>query len=600
MDGKNRGLLRLLALLLTFALVAAACGGDDDDAADDGATEATDDGGEASGDDGAESSDDGAEEAGDDGAEEAGDDGAIVTEEETTTEEAVQGGVLRWGLEADVDGINPTTSALSAPGLTMANAVFDTYAAYDADGNWVPYLAESFTPNEDNTSWTMALRPGPTGEGIPFHDGTFLNAEAVRVNFETVIADPLVGLAVAPFYPSIEDGAFEVIDDLTVRFNILEPNALFPQALTGALGMATSPTWLAAALEDPTLNQQPVGTGPFIFESRSQDSVTRFVRNDNYWNGTPNLDAIEFVPVTDPDVRTQLLLEGELQALNTTNTASIQTMAEAGEDVLQQILDDTGEESFVMINSAAPPFDDIRARQALTFATPRDNYNTLIGLGINRPADQMFTPESKWYNPDVVQEADMPELAGPLVAEYCGEFADNCTDGKINMELQWSGPSVVQTRIAELLNEGWEPFFNVEFQELPQDAHIQETAFGLYNVVTWRQFGAIDPANDNVWLLCRTVGGISLNWPKFCDEERDALLLEAQATTDDARRVELYQQLQQMVNEDYLYIFLNHTIWSTALAPNVQNVCGHVSPEGVELRCTINGRSFFTSVFISG
>ena len=65
----------------------------------------------------------------------------------------------------------------------------------------------------------------------------------------------------------------------------------------------SSPTWLAAALADPTLNQQPVGTGPFVFDSRSPDSVTRFVRNESWWNGEVYLDAIEFSPVPDADTR---------------------------------------------------------------------------------------------------------------------------------------------------------------------------------------------------------------------------------------------------------------------------------------------------------
>ena len=85
-------------------------------------------------------------------------------------------------------------------------------------------------------------------------------------------------LAVKPFYP--ETGATDRIDDYTAQFNLLEPNAYFPGALTGQLGYVSSPTWIAAALADPTLNQKPVGTGPFVFDSRSPDSVTRFVRND--------------------------------------------------------------------------------------------------------------------------------------------------------------------------------------------------------------------------------------------------------------------------------------------------------------------------------
>ena len=108
----------------------------------------------------------------------ADDDGGVGVQE-IEDEEAetgpVAGGTLRYGIQSEVDGINPTTSALSAPGLTMGNAVFDTLAAYDVDGNPVPYLAESFTPSEDFMSWTVKLR-----EGITFHDGTPLNSRKLR------------------------------------------------------------------------------------------------------------------------------------------------------------------------------------------------------------------------------------------------------------------------------------------------------------------------------------------------------------------------------------------------------------------------------------
>ena len=152
-----------------------------------------------------------------------------------------------------------------------------------------------------------------------------------------------------------------------MNFNLLDANCNYPSALTGQLGAIASPTWIAAAQEDPTLDQQPVGTGPFVFESRVQDSVTRFVKNPNYWGGDVYLDAVEFYPVTDGDVRTSLLLEGELDAQATTNVESIATLAEV--DSITQVLDDTGDESFLMLNSAQPPFNDIRARQAITHAT---------------------------------------------------------------------------------------------------------------------------------------------------------------------------------------------------------------------------------------
>ena len=167
------------------------------------------------------------------------------------------------------------------------------------------------------------------------------------------------------------------------------------------------------------------------------------------------------------------------------------------------------------------------------------------------------------------------------------------------MELPVPAGSVVLDQTGDLLTQGWRDSFNVTVQTLPQDEHIQETALGQYNAVLWRQFGAEDPALDNVWLLCRTVGGISLNWPKFCDPARDDLLLQAQATTDEAARIPLYQQVTQMIHDDYIYIFLAHTPWVNAFAENVHGMCDRESPDGVLLRCVSNGRNWFSSIWIS-
>ena len=507
----------------------------------------------------------------------------------------VPGGTLRYGIEADVDGINPTSSALSAPGLFMANMVFDTLAAVDKEGNAVPFLAESFTPSADFKSWTVKLRPG-----IKFHDGTDLTSDALVKAFETERNDPLVGLAVRPYYP--ETGAITQVDDLTVTYNLLEPNMYFPHALTGQLGYVPSPTWVDAALADPTLNQQPVGTGPFKFDSRSQDSVTRFVRNEEYWGGQVWLDAVEFYPVTDPDARIELLLNGELEGLQSTDPAGFQLLRD--DSSIVNNFDDAGEESFVMINSSKAPFDDVRVRKALTLATPRTRYNELFGLGENKLASQRFTEDSPYYNPDVVQEGDDPDAAVALIDEYCAEnpVAEDgtalCTDGKVNMEFQWSGPAVVQTRIADLFNEAWSVAFNVTFDELAQDDHIQQTALGSYNVVTWRQFGADDPWADNVWLMCRNIGGISLNWPRYCSEERDQLLLDATNTDDPAERAALYQEVSVNMNEAYTYIFLQHTIWANPMKDTVHGVCDRTTPEGIELKCYSNGRSWFNTAWM--
>ena len=635
MDSKYRTLP--LAVLVAFAMIAAACGGGDGGEAESSqAVETTETAAPS------ESSDsgDGAVDADDDGAGEAppapSDTEPDVAEEQeplvapvdtttTTTapppaedgEEAVVvpaepepqfGGTLRVAVEAEGDNLNPASGSFAVSAYVMAYPMFDPVAYWDTQGRWIPYLAESFTPINGGESWQMKLR-----EGVRFHDGTELDADDVVATYEAQLLDLEVSLAVRPFFP--ETGAVVKIDDLTVQYNPLAPMSKFPQYVTSQLGMIAPSEWLARALEDPTLNQFPVGTGPFMIESRIQDEATVLVRNPDYWAADITdiyLDRIEVYSITDTVIAAERLAAGDIDLMVTTNADAILTLRDSSDQGVRTIENLRSSEDFAMMNTQLPPFDDIRARQALTFATDRDAYLALIQQGTSPPADSMFHPDLIWHNPDVKQETNMPDRAGPLVAEYCadnpgdhewpvfsGERRSHCTDGKINMELQFSGPSVLQTRTADLLIDGWEDYFNVTQQEILQKQHITETAIGFYNVVTWRQFGAVDPDNDVLWIQCDTIDAISLNWPRDCDPERDALLFEQRRIDDLDRRVEIWHQISEDLRDSYTYIFFNHTNWTIGARDNVHNVCGQTSPDGVELFCNNQGRVQLHQVWLS-
>ena len=596
------------AALLAFALIATACGGggDDGEPQPSAAVETTE---TAAPDEPVEVPDDGEEAPAP--AEPEPDDEPLVAPVDTTTtttppddgEAAVEapaepepqfGGTLRVGVEAESDGLNPAANNFAVAAYVMTYPVFDPVAYWDTQGRWIPYLAE-FTAIDEGRAWQMKLR-----DGVRFHDGTALDADDVIATFNAQLADPIVSLAVRPFYPEDPAEALTKIDDLTVQFNPLDQFAFFPQFVTSQLGMIAPSEWLAAAAEDPNLNQHPVGTGPFMIESRTQDEVTVLVRNPDYWAADMTdtyLDRIEVYPITDPVIAAERVAAGDIDLMVTSNSDAILTLRDS--EGVQTIENVRSSEDFAMMNIEMPPFDDIRARQALTFATDRDTYVALIRQGTAPPADTMFHPDLIWHNPDVKQETNMPERAGPLVAEYCTDVPANCTDGRINMELQYSGPSIAQTRIAELLIDSWEPFFNVTEQELLQDAHIIEVALGQFNVVTWRQFGAVDPDNDVLWIECRAISFISLNWPRDCDPERDALMYEQRASTDLDRRVEIWHWIQENIRDSYTYIFFNHANWTIGAGDHVKNICGQTSPTGVELFCNNQGRVQLHQVWLS-
>ena len=592
---------QLIALLLALSLVAVACGGDDDGGTDGGDGEVAVGGDDDGGTDGGDGDD------GDDGdtpsttaapVEDVTEGNVCVgdaCDEPTGDDEGpqpVSGGTLRIAVEAETDGLNPAANNFAVAAYTMGFAMFDPLFSIDKDGNWFPFLAESAAPVGDGSSWQVTVR-----EGITFHDGTPLNADALIANFEAAITDPIISLAIKPSYP--ETNRYEKIDDLTLQYNLIRPSAHFPVNLTSQLGMVASPTWLEAAAADDSLNQSPVGTGPFMIESRTQDVSTRMVKNPDYWRGTDDiyLDAIEVFITTDTALAAEQLAAGDLDLLVTSNADATLTLLDAeGVSTFQNLYSG---ENFVMLNTRAAPMDDIRVRQAITFATDRKAYEDLIAQNTGPLADSMYHPDLIWNNPDVVQEGNMPERAGPLVDSYCAEFSENCSNGKVKIELQFSGPSTLQTRTMDVLSAGWDPYFEITRQQLPQDQHILQTAIGQFQVVTWRQFGAVDPDNEVVWLECATAtGGITLNWVRLCNEDRDALLFEQRATADLDRRVEIMREIQDEIQSTYSYIFLTHTNWTVGFRNAVKNVCGQTGPGGVVLVCNNQGRGFYHNVWI--
>ena len=115
-----------------------------------------------------------------------GDPTAGVTDITTAAGDPVDGGKIIYGLEAETSGFNPVADRWAISAYLVASAVYDPLFAFDDEGNWQPYLAESMVPNEDNTVWVLTLR-----SDVVFHDGTTLNAEDVAYMYNKPREAPL-------------------------------------------------------------------------------------------------------------------------------------------------------------------------------------------------------------------------------------------------------------------------------------------------------------------------------------------------------------------------------------------------------------------------
>ena len=505
------------------------------------------------------------------------------------------GGTLRVAISAEGDGLNPAANALTGPVNNIAYAIFDPLAYFDTQGNWVPILAESWTKIGDGTTWQMKLR-----EGVRFHDGTELDADDVVATFQTQFADPVISVVYKPGFDP--DTPIVKIDEYTVQFKGVRPSARLPTAFTSQLGMILPSEWLDLAATDSRLNQMPVGTGPFMVERRVQGEVTVLVRNPDYWAADMidiRLDRIEIYPITDSTIAAQRLIAGDLDLVVVSGAEAILTLRDAADQGLTVIENQRSEESFLIINAASPTFSDIRARQALTFATDQELYADLIGQSTRPAADTMFHPDLRWRNPDVEQETNMAERAGPLVEAYCADLPQNCSGGKINMRLGIPGPSVESDRAVDLFVATWGEFFNLDATVKPLQDLLIDVVLGNYDVAQADAFGAVDPDNDALFMECGAISFIALNFARYCDQERDELIYEQRRVDDLDRRVQIWRRIQEINRDAYIYIFLTHANWTIGARDNVENICGQVGPAGEPIFCNNTGQTWLSQLWLS-
>ncbi|MEY9212124.1 hypothetical protein NI17_007140 [Thermobifida halotolerans] len=162
-----------------------------------------------------------------------------------------------------------------APGADMEagymRVPYENLVALDGAGEITPVLATDW--EQTDTELTLTLR-----EGVVFHDGTPFNAEAVKANLESIRGSngPYAG-------PLQVIESIDVVDELTVRLNLAEPS---PSLLT-TLSTRAAPMASPKAIEDGSVAEHPVGTGPWAYDPDASTLGTRmaFTFFPDYWGG---------------------------------------------------------------------------------------------------------------------------------------------------------------------------------------------------------------------------------------------------------------------------------------------------------------------------
>jgi peptide/nickel transport system substrate-binding protein len=445
--------------------------------------------------------------------------------------EPVAGGEITFGLTNDGTGFD-TTGAIAPGSIRVITALNDSLVGLDINANWQPNLAESLTPNDDFTSWTITMRPG-----LLFHDGEPVDGEAVRANLQAFKDSPVVGFAMAQVI------SITAVDDLSVRLDLSAPWAALPYGLVGQPGWMVSPSTIGT-------NETFTGTGPFILESWTPGDGARVVRNPNYWRadeGLPYLDAINFKFLVDGTVKRQAFEAGDVQGYTGPGDEDIIDFLE--DDETDVWIGTSGANEYLwLLNTTAPPFDDLRVRQAMAHAIDKQFIIDTFRSGLTIPANGPLNPSDRWYTENNYPQFD-PAAAQALVDEYEAEVGP--IEFELSIEPNASVIEVAEVMMSFLTDVG----IDGEIKEIGQGQSAITAILDDFQAFSWFQFGSPDPDGDYVFF--HSSGGF-LNWSNLVSAAIDAGLDAGRQNIDEAARKAGYAQFLKALGDEVPMIWVDH------------------------------------------
>ncbi|MGC0416763.1 ABC transporter substrate-binding protein [Embleya sp. AB8] len=446
--------------------------------------------------------------------------------------QAKSGGSLTMLAVQDSASLDPFKSAFVAvadePRLA---ALYDPLFYLDASDNSVKaHLGESLTTADNGKTWTLKLRPG-----VKFSDGTPLNADAVKINWdmhakaETQSQHRQAAAALTT----------KVVDENTLEITPLGmPNANLDRSIAIDLTYVASPASLAKGPDE--YRNKPVGAGPFKLESWTRGSQQVFVKNENYWQkdkGLPKLDKLTIKNVPDVKQQYNTVNSGGADVFISSDNATIaQAQKEIG--IVQRTVDGG---QMIQFNMTKPPFDDPRARQAITLALDPAGIPKTLSNGYV-PAKGYFAQKSPFFDPANVQAAPDKAKAKQL-------FDELERDGK-KVEFTYLLPQNPSSlKVAEWMQTQLADYKNVsmKLETLEIGAYIEKYALRRdFQAMLFQQW-IVDPEPQsfNNWFSKSPTNFIGWNNPAV-----DAALITGRTSTDPAVRKKAYSDLQKAMVTD--------------------------------------------------
>ncbi|MFJ4065042.1 ABC transporter substrate-binding protein [Pseudomonas sp. NPDC089996] len=481
-----------------------------------------------------------------------------------------------------------TAQYTSATDNDAAEPIYNRLVEFERGGTAVhPALATKWDVSDDGLRYTFHLR-----EGVKFHANKAFkpsrdfNADDVLFTFNRMLdKDQSFRKAYPTEFPYFVSmgldkniAKVEKTGPLTVVFTLNKVDAAFIQNLAMSFASILSSEYaekLLASGRPSDINQQPIGTGPFVFQRYQKDSQIRYKGNKDYWAPDQvKIDNLVFSINTDASVRIQKLRRDECQVTLHPRPADLPALKADGKlQVMQQPGFNLG---YIAYNTQHPPFDRLEVRQAMDMAVNKQ----AILQAVYQDSGQLAVnamPPTQWSYDNSLKDAPFdPEKAKQLLQQAGVKPGSEITLWAMPVQRPYNPNAKL---MAEMLQADWNKLgFKVRIVSYEWGEYLKRMKSGEHDIALIGWTG--DNGDPDNWLgtlyNCDAIG--SNNYSLWCDPQYDSLVKKAKQVTDREQRTALYQQAQQRLKQQVPITPVAHSTVNQPLSIKVVDF--KVSPFG--------------------
>ncbi|QTD40937.1 glutathione ABC transporter substrate-binding protein [Sporosarcina sp. Te-1] len=474
--------------------------------------------------------------------------------------EGFEGGDLVLAVLSDASSLDPAGSNDVPSSVVQAN-IYETLVNRDDDNNIIEGLATSWEAIDD-TTYEFKLR-----EGVTFHDGEPFNAEAVKKNLERIL-DPEVASPRFFLYEMITD--ITVKDDYTVQIKTEYPFAPLLAHLSHNGGSMVSPKSIEAdyaAMENgeksgSVISTAPVGTGYFKFDSWTPGSEIKLVRNDDYWGDKVHVETATFKVVPESGTRNADLETGYVHIADPVQPNEVADI-NAGDyaKVNQQT---SSSLAYLGFNTEKEPFNDPKVRKAISMLVNKEDISEGVYDGFGVLAKGPLAPGIFGYHEDANPVEYNPDEAKKLLEEagYGDGFKTSI----------WTNDNPQRQQIAVLVQEELKKVnIEADINVMEFGAYLDKTAAGEHDMFILGWSNSTGDADYGLYALFHSSQkGDPGNRSFYENPEVDKLLEEGRRESDPAKRIEIYNKVQEHLIEDAPMVYLIHTEYLTGVSNKIK------------------------------